>query len=96
MALDKNTILVIGILTNVLEEPRRAKEFLKHWPPIENENNLDISAAWGCLDHFVNDEDLCSNDEIYKKYMLNEIKECLNNLQAKQYNVENGSEDESH
>lgn len=84
-------MLVIRILTNVLEDPRRAKEFLKQWPPIENENNLDISAAWGCLDHFVNDEELCSHDEIYMNYMLNEIKECLNNLKTKQEIAENGS-----
>lgn len=95
MELDKNTILVIGILTNVLEEPRRAKEFLKQWPPIENERDLDISAAWGCLEHFVNDEELCSKDEVYKNYMLNQIKECLNNLKAKQNNVENGSKSQS-
>ena len=91
MELDKKTMLVIRILTNVLEDPRRAKEFLKQWPPIENENNLDISAAWGCLDHFVNDEELCSHDEIYMNYMLNEIKECLNNLKTKQEIAENGS-----
>lgn len=80
MELDKKINIIIKILTNVLEFPTKAKEFLKQWPAIENENDLDISAAWGCLHHFVNDKELCSRDEIYNKYMLDKIKESLNNL----------------
>lgn len=87
MELDKKINIIIEILTNVLELPTKAKEFLKQWPAIENENDSDISAAWGCLHHFVNDEELCSRDEIYNKYMLDKIRESLNNLKKKQNNV---------